>query len=127
MKYEKAIANAKRERNLFVLELVAAGAAMAARSLKPRTAVAIGGRGRPTHLDSRNKRIRVWHRRSAYAGNAQVVRASKLTDGIDLNTSNSEYDPAEILIDSDDSDASDSNSDSKTPTANDPKASILRR
>lgn len=123
MKYGKAIANAKRERNLFVLELAAAGAAMAARSLKPRRAMAIAGCGRPTHLDSQNKRIRVWHRRLAHASNAQIVRASKLTDGIDLNTSNSKYDPAEIFIDSDDSDASDSNFDSKTPTANDPKAS----
>lgn len=127
MKYGKAIANAKRERNLFVLELAAAGAAMAARSLKPRRAMAIAGCGRPTHLDSQNKRIRVWHRRLAHASNAQIVRASKLTDGIDLNTSNSKYDPAEIFIDSDDSDASDSNFDSKHRPPTTPKPQILRQ
>lgn len=91
MKDGSAIAHAKRERNLFILDLAIPGVAMSIRCLKPK-AMAITGRGRPTHLVSRNKRIRVWHRRLAHASNARVVRAAKLTDGINLsNTSNDEY------------------------------------
>ena len=61
MRKRKVIAHAKREQNLFVLKLAAAGVAMTIRSLKPRRTMAITGRGRPTHLVSQNKRIRVWH------------------------------------------------------------------
>ena len=118
MRERKSIAHAKRERNLFVLKLAAAGVAMAIRSLKPRRAMAITGRRRPTHLVGQNKRIRVWQQRLVHASNARVVRASKLTDRINLNTSNSAYDPAKVLINSDNSDASDSNSNNKTPNTN---------
>lgn len=84
-------------------------------------AMAIKGRGRPTHLVNHNKRIRIWHRRLAHASNARVIRASNLTDRIDLNdTSSKEYNLAKVFIDSDDSDASDSDSlqsNKEAPTA----------
>ncbi len=68
--------------------------------------MAIRGKGRPTHLVSQNKRIRLWHRRLAHVNNARVVRAFKLVDGVDLGPDNKEYDPAEVFIDSDNSDNS---------------------
>lgn len=103
MRDGKVIAHAKRERNLFTLELA-----------QPGKAMAMTGLGRPTHLVSQNRRIRLWHRRLAHINNARVVRASKLVDGIDLGPQDAEYDPADVLIDSDDSDASDL-SDTSTP------------
>ena len=117
MRNGKIIAQAKRDRNLFTLELAQPGRAMAtikAVSILPK-AMAIQGRGRPTHLVSQNKRIRLWHRRLAHISNGRVVRASKLVDGIQLgHDDDKEYNPAEVLIDSDDSDASDA-SDSEEP------------
>lgn len=68
-------------------------------------AMAMTGRGRPTHLVSQNKRVRLWHRRLAHISNARVLRAAKLVDGMKLDNEK-EYDPAEVLIDSDDSDVS---------------------
>lgn len=99
MRNGKIIAHAKRERNLFTLDLAAPNQAMSAKVM------AIRGRGRPTHLVSPNKRIRLWHRRLTHVNSARVVRASKLVDGIDIGP-NKEYDPAEVLINSDDSEAS---------------------
>ena len=69
--------------------------------------MAMTGRGRPTHLVSKNKRIQLWHRRLAHINNARVVRASRLVNGIALIFQDTEYDPADILIDSDNSDRSD--------------------
>lgn len=109
MREGNIIAHAKRDFDLFLLDLAVSGAAMSVRNLKPK-AMAISGRGRPTHLVSTNKRIRVWYGRLAYTSNARVVRTSKLTDGIELNTSNNEYNPIKVRIDFDDSDASDSDS-----------------
>lgn len=62
------------------------------------TAMTVTGRGRPTHLLSTNKRVRLWHRRLGHPSNARVVRASKLTTGIDLR--NKDYDRSEIYSDS---------------------------
>lgn len=119
MKDGKIVAHAKRERNLFTLDLATSGKAMAIILVRPKAkAMAITGRGQPSHLVSQNERIRLWHRRLAHASNARVVRASKLVDGIDLDYSDKEYDPAEVLIDSDNPDVSDlseANGDS-TPT-----------
>lgn len=93
---------------------------MAIKSLKPRRARAIIDCGRPTYLVSQNKRIRIWHQRLTHASNARVVRASKLTDGINFDISNSKYDPAEVFIDSDNSNASNFDFNSKTLTSNNP-------
>lgn len=110
MRNRKVIAQAKRDRNLFTLNLAQPGKAMAIISKQPK-AMAMTRQGRPTHLVSQNKRIRLWHRRlvQVHISNARVVRASKLVDGINLNISDQEYDPAEVLVDSDDSDMSDLN------------------
>lgn len=78
------------------------------------------GKGRPTHLVSRNKRIRLWHRRLANVSNARVVRASKLVDGIDIGLK--EYDPAEVFIDSDDSEVS---SDDESPPNSASQSALL--
>lgn len=103
MKDGQVIANAKRERNRFILDLAAPGKAMVVMT----KAMAIIGRGRPTHLVSHNKHVRIWHRRLAHASNARVIRASKLTDGINLkDVATKEYNPTEVVIDSDDSEAS---------------------
>ncbi len=67
----------------------------------------ITGKDWSTHLVSQNKRIRLWYRQLAHVNNARIVRASKLVDGISLDQDDREYNPAEVFIDSDDSDASD--------------------
>ena len=109
MRNGKVIAEAKREQNLFTLNLADPGKAMAVISpsdnIKHR-AMAMTGRGHPTHLVSQSKRVQLWHRRLAHASNTRILRATKLVDGIKLDD-DKEYDPAEILIDSDDSDTFD--------------------
>ena len=105
MRGNKTIARAKRSHNLFTLDLPMPGQIMSAIS----RAMAITSRGRPTHLVNKNKRIRLWHRRLAHVSNAQVVRASKLVESIDLGPAK-EYDPTEVFVDSEDSDDSGDNS-----------------
>ena len=124
MKDGKVIAHARRNRNLFTLELAQPGRAMATIktvSIQPR-AMAITGQGRLTHFVSQNKRIRLWHRQLAHISNARVVRASKLVDGIDLDNNNKEYNPAEVLIDSDDSDMSELSDPDEEPLTQHPSA-----
>lgn len=120
---KKIIAYAKREQNLFILKLATVRAAIEIRSLKPRRIMTITNCSRLTYLVSLNKHIRVWHQKLAHARNAQVIKAFKLTDKINLDTSNSKYNPAKILINSNNSNASDSNFNSKTLTANNLTAS----
>ena len=69
----------------------------------------ITGRGQPTHLVSKNKRIRLWHQRLAYVSNVQVVKASKLVKGINLGPAK-EYDSTKVFVDSKDSDNSEDDS-----------------
>ncbi len=125
MQQRRVIARAKRTRNLFTLDLAQPGRAMATMTMtiQPKAiatagrarAMTITGRGRPTHLVSQDKRIRLWHRRLAHVSNARVVRASKLVDGISLDQNDTKYNPAEVLIDSDDSDASDCSDQEESP------------
>lgn len=67
--------------------------------------MAITGRRRRIHLVSQNKHISFWHQQLAHVSNACVVRASRLVDGVVFKQEGREYDPTEILIDSDNSDA----------------------
>ena len=106
------IAQAKRHRNLFILDRAIPETVMKVRNLAIAT-----GRGRPTHLVSKNKKVQIWHRRLGHASNAQVIRASKLVDGIDIK--DNEYDPTEVFIDSD---TEDDNDTSGTPIVSDPTA-----
>lgn len=103
MRKSQVIAYAKRDQNLFTLDLALPGQVMSVRT----KAMAIAGQGRPTHLVSQNKSIRLWHRRLAHASNARVVKTSKLVDGINLGLPDKEYNLAEVFIDSDDSEISD--------------------
>lgn len=95
------IARARRDRNLFVLDLATPNRAM--QTLSSGKAMTAQGRGRPTHLVSRNKRFRVWHRRMGHASNARIIRASKLLIG--MGDFNAEYNPAEVYSDSEQSDS----------------------
>lgn len=105
MRGNKTIVRAKKSHNLFTLDSAMPGQIMSAIS----RAMAITGRGRPTHLVSKNKRIRLWHQRLAHVSNARVVRVSKLVESIDLGPAK-EYDPTEVFVDSKDSDDSEDNS-----------------
>lgn len=61
---------------------------------QPPRAIMTQGRGRPTHLISKNKQIRIWHQRLSYASNARVIRALRFLTGIgDFNT---KYDLAKV-------------------------------
>lgn len=75
-------------------------------SLRPK-AMAMTGQDQPTYFISQNKHIHIWHLRDIHVSNAQVVRASKLTDGIELDIENKEYNSIEIFIMSDEFDVSD--------------------
>lgn len=81
--------------------------------MRPRT-MTMTRHGRPTHLINQNKHICLSHHRLIYISNVWVVRASKLTNNINLDIKNKVYNPAEVLIESDESDVSDP-SDFKEP------------
>lgn len=106
------IAQAKRHQNLFILDRAIPKTVMKVRNLAMAT-----GKGRPTHLVSKNKKVRIWHRRLGHASNARVIRVSKLVDGI--NIENNEYDPTKVFIDSDTENNDDT---SDTPIVSDPTA-----
>lgn len=79
---------------------------MGIKSLKPG-AMAISGLGQPIHLVSKNKCIWICYQQLANISNIQIFKESKLTDGINLNTSdNKKYDLTKVLIDLDDLDIS---------------------
>lgn len=105
----QAIAHARRDRNLFILDLVSSNKVMQAaqpqKSIQPSRAMAIQGRGSSTHLVSKNKRVRIWHRRFGHASNARVIRASRLLIG--MGNFDVEYDSAEVYSDSEESEPED--------------------
>lgn len=104
------VAQARRDWNLFILDL-----AMLNKAMQVRGAMQVTGRGRPTHLVSKNKRIRIWHRRFAYASNARIIRASKLLTG--MGNFNKEYNPTKIYSDSEQSNSSSDNDDDHADNA----------
>lgn len=85
------IAYVKRDRNLFILDLAT-----------PNKAMQATGHGRPTHLVSKNKKVKVWHRRFGQASNARIVRASKLL--MRMRNFNNAYDPTNVHSNSEQSD-----------------------
>lgn len=113
MRNGKVIAKAKKDRNLFTLELVHPGRAMAV-TIQAKAMASAGqahtmtmtGQRQPTHFIGQNKCIHLWHQRLAYVSNAWVVRASKLVDSIDLGLEK-KYNPAEMFVDLEKSDADD--------------------
>ena len=100
MRHGVVIVKAKRHRNLFILDRAIPETVMKVRNLAMAT-----GKSRPTHLVSKNKKVRIWHRRLGHASNARVIRTSKLVDGIEIE--DKEYDPTEVFIDSDTEDDDD--------------------
>ncbi len=94
------IAQARRDWNLFVLDLVTSGkvmqinVAIVANVAINKHAMMTTGRGRPTHLVSRSKKVRIWHRRFGHTSNARIIRASKLLAG--MGEFGTTYDQAEI-------------------------------
>lgn len=109
MKNGEIIALVRRKKNLFMLNLVYYGKAIATISQK---AMAITRRGQPTHLVSQNKCIRLWHQRLAYVSNASIIRGARLVDSINLDIKDKRFDPANMTINSDNSDKSDFDTDS---------------
>ena len=71
----------------------------------------VRGRDRPTHLVSKNRKIRIWHRRLGHASNSKVIRASTLVDGINPQQAN--YNLFEVFLDLDESEH-DINKESKS-------------
>lgn len=71
--------------------------------------------GRPTHIVSQNKYICLWHRRLVHISNAYIVRAANLVDSINFEQEGKEYNLAEVLIDSEDSNALDSLDEERSP------------
>ena len=100
MRNGKIVAHAKREQNVFTLDLAPPSQAMSAK------AMAIREKGRPTQFVSQNKQSRLWHPLLAHVSNARVVRAFNLVDGVDLGPDNKEYGSAKVFIDSDNLDHS---------------------
>lgn len=88
------IAHARRDRNLFILDLAS-----------PNKAMQVTGPGLPTHLVSKNKKVRVWHRSFGHASNARIIRASKLLTG--MGSFDNAYDPTEIYSDTEQSESDD--------------------
>ena len=56
------------------------------------------GQGRPIHLVSQSKKVRIWHRKFGHASNARIISASKLLAG--MGEFGTTYDQAEIYSDS---------------------------
>ncbi len=80
---------------------------MPGQAMSVRTrAIAITSQGRPTYIICQNKQIRIEHRRLAHISNVRVVTVLKLVNSINLTLTDMEYDPAEVLINSKDSNIS---------------------
>lgn len=109
------MAHARRDRNLFILDLATPAQVMQAIKLRQSTcpvtrqvnkqAMQAVGPGRPTHLVSKHKKVRVWHRRFGHASNARIIRASKLLT--DMGDFDNAYDPTEVYSDSEQSNSDD--------------------
>lgn len=94
---DTTIGTAKRLRNLFVLDTAATGLAKALR-----------GRGQPTHLQSENESIRLWHRRYAHANDTKVVRTAKNIDGMNIDSESVQPDGSHLLPESSEPESSES-------------------
>lgn len=77
--------------------------------------MAITKQGRLTHIVSQHKCIYLLHRRLAHISSARIVKAANLVDSISLEQEGNKYNPAEVLIDSEDSNPSDSLDEERSP------------
>lgn len=94
MQNDVLITHAKIDRKLFILDLAAPRKVMQVNI----QAMMIRGRGKPTHLVSYIKKIRIKQRRFGHVSNARVIRASKLLTR--MGDIGKNYDFAEIYSDS---------------------------
>lgn len=70
---EKTIKLATRKKNLFVFNIQIPGKIMLVKR-----------RRKLIYLFNKNPQIRLWYRKLGYASNARILKASKLTNGIDI-------------------------------------------
>lgn len=77
---DQAITYARCDQNFFILDLAT-----------PNKVMQIIRHRRPTHLVSKNKKVRVWYWRFGHASNAKIVKVLKLWRGI--KNFNNAYDP----------------------------------
>lgn len=92
---------------------------------QPPRAMMTEGRGRLTHLISKNKQVKIWHRRLGHASNTRVIRASRLL--IEMEDFNIEYNLAKVYSDSKESEPEAEklpSPSSHTPEANSPIGTI---
>ncbi len=87
------IAHAKRDRNLFILDLAAARKVMQVNT----QAMITTRQGRPMYLVSRVKKVCIWHRRFGHVSNTRVIWVSKLLT--EMGDFSENYDPVEIYSD----------------------------
>lgn len=107
------IAHIKKDRNLFILDLMAFGKVI---HVSTQIMMTIR-RGRPTHLVSRIKKVRIWHRKFGYVNNIRVILALKLLTG--MGDSGKNYNLAKIYSNSEAFELEES-LDGVNPIANDP-------
>lgn len=75
---------------------------------EPGKTIAMTDRKRTTHFVRQNKYILLWHLCLAHISNVCIARAFKLVDGIISDFQGIEYGPANMLINFNNSDRSDS-------------------
>lgn len=74
------------------------------------------GKRKFTHLVSKNKKIRIWHRCLSYTSNAYIVKTSKLVNNINLDRN--KYNAIEVFINSNIEDKNNSNIEDKNNIIN---------
>ena len=89
------IVHMRRDQNLFILDLITPRKVLQVSNAK---ATATVSQNRPTHLISKNKRVRIWHQRIGHASNSRIIRASKLISG--MGNFNTKYGLSEIYSNS---------------------------
>lgn len=88
----KLIENAKRNKNLFLIDLVMIGKIIQVKKIANITTTT--GQERQTHLVSCSKKVRVWQRKFGDSSNAIITYASKLL--IKMNDFNFNHNKEEI-------------------------------
>lgn len=104
IKNGKVIAWAKKNQNLFTLNLAQPKKAMIIINKKPKT-IAIISWGQQTYLVSQNKYIYFWHYCLIYVNNICIIKVFKLIDSINFNIV-VKYNPVEVPVNLDNSNTS---------------------
>lgn len=92
MQDDKLIIYAKRDQNLFILDLITLGKIMQVNRIANITITT--SQKKSTYLISYNKKMRVWYKRFKYISNTKIIATLKLLTRIgDFNTN---YNQAKI-------------------------------